>query len=310
MAHAAVHPDLAWRVRFLPPLGRILANPRGLAVARRVGLLGRGSPVDGVRVSSRELGGVPVRIYRPASAVTTSAPGLLWLHGGGLVMGSAALDDTHASEVARDLGVLVVSVDYRLAPEAPFPAALDDAHAAWRHLAAAPHELGVDVERLAVGGQSAGGGLAAALVQRIRDEGGPQPVAQWLLCPMLDDRTAARRELDDAGHLVWDNRLNRFGWRSYLGEEPGAEYLPVYAAPARCQDLRRLPPAWIGIGSVDLFLDEASTYADRLRAADVDVDIEVVDGAPHGFEAWARSTPVAREFLDTATRWLGRYLTG
>ena len=135
-------------------------------------------------------------------------------------------------------------------PEHPYPAALD-AHAAWTWLRG--HAA---AERIVVGGQSAGGGLAAALVQRLYDEG-ERPRAQWLFCPMLDDRTAARRGLDDAGHRVWDNRLNRFGWRAYLGTEPGAPGVPPYAVPARRDDVAGLPDTWIGVGDIDLFHDEA-----------------------------------------------------
>jgi acetyl esterase/lipase len=157
-----------------------------------------------------------------------------------------------------------------------------------------------------VGGKSAGGGLAAALVQRLRDEG-ERPLAQWLFCPMLDDRTGARRDLDARRHRGWDNRLNRVGWRAYLGREPGAEVVPHYAVPARRENLAGLPPTWIGVGDIDLFHDEDAEYARRLRAAGVDTTVHVVPGAPHGFESWAPDTGFTRVYLGTARKWLGSF---
>jgi acetyl esterase/lipase len=198
----------------------------------------------------------------------------------------------------------VVSAEYRLAPENPCPAAIDDCHTAWTWLRERAASLGVDPARVAVGGQSAGGGLAAALVQRLHDEVGPQPLAQWLFCPMLDDRTAARRDLDRVGHLVWNNRLNHFGWRAYLAAEPGVSKVPRYAVPARRGDLSGLPPAWIGVGDIDLFHDEDRAYAEQLRADGVETQFEVVPGGPHGFEAWGRDTEVGRTYLAAARTWL------
>ncbi|MCP2330201.1 alpha/beta hydrolase [Actinoalloteichus caeruleus] len=246
-----------------------------------------------------------VRVHRPHQVRSDAA--LLWIHGGGLVIGSAAQDDRFCAETARDLGITVVAAEYRLAPEHRHPAALDDCHAAWTWVRDHADELGVDTARIAVGGQSAGGGLAAALVQRLHDLDQGRPAAQWLLCPMLDDRTAARRHLDSLRHAVWDNRLNRFGWRSYLGVEPGAPDVPPGAVPARRADLRGLPATWIGVGDVDLFHTENRVYARRLRAAGVDTT-HVVRGAPHGFESWAAETRIAREFLAEARTWLDQRL--
>ncbi len=260
----------------------------------------------GVEVRERAGAGVRVRVYRPLGDASGAA--LLWLHGGGLIVGAPPMDDARCGAFARELGLTVVSVDYRLAPEHPFPAALDDARAAWGWLQDAAAGLGVDPARVAVGGASAGGGLAACLAQRLRDEGeahaatqpasqpAAQPAAQLLLYPMLDDRTAARRELDGAGHLVWHNRSNRAGWSAYLGRAPGAADLPTYAAAARSDDLRGLPPAWIGVGDLDLFWSEDRAYAERLERAGVDVTLHEVAGAPHGFDALAPGAPLARAF--------------
>jgi acetyl esterase/lipase len=264
--------------------------------------LARPVPREGVDVVDHAEAGVPVRVYRPQAAPSGGA--LLWLHGGGLIVGRPAMDDGRCVAWARELGVLVVSVGYRLAPEHPFPAALDDAHAAWTWLQGAAASSGVDPARVAVGGASAGGGLAACLAQRVRDAGGAQPAAQLLVYPMLDDRTAARRELDGAGYRVWTNRSNRAGWAAYLGREPGAREAPAYAAAARRGDLGGLPPAWIGVGALDLFLDEDRAYAARLEAAGVATELFEVPGAPHGFDALAPDVPLARAFLARQTAFL------
>jgi acetyl esterase/lipase len=259
--------------------------------------------VDGVRFQDLDADGTTVRVYRPESG--TSGAGLLWIHGGGYLTGLPAQNDRFCSITARDLGLVVVSVYYRLAPEAPFPAAITDCTDAWDWFQRSHADLGVDPARIAVGGQSAGAGLAACLVHRVHDLGGIQPCAQLLFCPMLDDRTAARTELDDLRHWVWNNRLNRFGWRAYLGHEPGQPAEP-YSVAARREDLHGLPPTWIGVGDIDLFHDEDTDYAQRLRAAGVECELDIVPGAPHGFEAWAETSPTAEEFVERARAWLGR----
>lgn len=260
--------------------------------------------------------GTGVRVFTPAGGGDGAA--LLWIHGGGLVIGSAAQDDAACAAIAAALDLVVVSVEYRLAPEHPFPIPLDDCLAAWRWLRRTAARRGIDPERLAIGGQSAGGGLAAALAQRLHDEGGVQPVAQWLFCPMLDDRTAARRELDGVGHYLWGNRANRAAWAAYLGAEPSeparlggpgghraaATDVPEYAVPARRAGLEGLPPAWIGVGDVDLFFEEDREYADDLRAAGVDCVLDIVEGAPHAFERIGARTPVGRDYLARAYDWL------
>ena len=264
-----------------------------------------GRRVEGVERRTIRDGDVRVRLYTPADP-TGSA--LLWIHGGGLVVGSARMDDRLCGETARQLGVTIVSVDYRLAPKHPYPAALGDCLAAWAWLAAHAGELAVDPDRVAVGGQSAGGGLAACLVQRLHDDGSAV-AAQWLFCPMLDDRTAAERAHDATGHHIWNNRSNLVGWSSYLGEAPGAASVPPYAVAARREDLSGLPPTWIYTSDIELFHDEDVAYARRLEAAGVEVTLEVVRAAPHGFEAWATDTPLAQALFANARDWLGARLS-
>lgn len=300
-----VAPELRSKMMTVP--APVIGSGIGRWMLRGVMKMMRGKAHAGVRVETRTAeGGVKLRVYTPEEGRTGAA--LLWIHGGGLVIGSAMQDDTFCADTARDLGLVIVSTAYRLAPDFPFPAALDDCHAAWTWLQHSAAALGIDPARVAIGGQSAGGGLAASLVQRIHDAGGVQPAAQWLFCPMLDDRTAARRELDTVGHFVWNNRSNRIGWSAYLGGAAGAGHVPDYAVPARRDDLRGLPPAWIGTGDIELFYDEDKAYAERLNAAGVNCALDVVAAAPHGFEALAPNTTVAQAYLSRARTWLGRAL--
>ena len=237
-----------------------------------------------------------LHVYEPETpAVELRGACVLWLHGGGFVTGSAARDHLTCSELARDLGVTVVSVDYRLAPAHRHPAALDDAASAARWLAGGGSP-GTDPTRVAVAGASAGGGLAAALVHRLHDEGPLSPVLQVLVYPMLDDRTLPGSGVDDP-RLVWTARSNRHGWRSLLGAEPGTPQVPVDAVPSRRADLTGLPPAWIGVGDADLFHDECVDHARRLARAGVRTELVVVHGMIHGADASALDTTTpTREF--------------
>jgi acetyl esterase/lipase len=260
---------------------------------------------------TREIVALPnalsARIFTPDGG--GRGPALLNIHGGGMVIGAPAQDDNHMIEIATKLDIVVISPTYRLAPEHPFPAPLDDCHTAWEWLQDAAPKRGIAPDRIAVGGQSAGGGLAAGLVQRLHDEGGVQPAAQWLFCPMLDDRTAARRELDQLRHYLWNNTSNRAGWRAYLSQDPGGPTTPVYAVPSRRTDLSGLPPTWIGAGDVELFYEEDRAYATALQTAGVDCTLDVVPGAPHAFEALAASTKLALDYKARAQQWLERSLT-
>ncbi len=298
-----VAPDLRARVtRFprialdRPVLGWIL-----LRIVRALQPLMRAKPVPGIRITTVRAASA-IRIHRPDDHRSPAA--LFWIHGGGYILGSPKQDDAHCGHVAAALGITVIAPAYRFAPEHAFPAPLDDLHAAWFWLLDQAGTLGIDPARIVIGGESAGGGLAAALVQRIHDEGGIQPIGQWLFCPMLDDRTAARRELDAARQFVWDNPLNAFGWRSYLGTEPGAPTAPAYAAPARREVLSGLPPAWIGVGSIDLFRDEDAAYAGRLKDAGVAMRFYEAPGGPHAFNKIAPEAAISRAFDADALDWL------
>lgn len=257
---------------------------------------------DGVSVSTVDVNGVRLRVYRPAER--KSDGGLFWIHGGGLMFGDARQDEALCAGTALELGITVVSVNYRFAPEHPFPAALDDVSAAWAATLDNAAHLPMNPDRIAVGGESAGGGLAASLAQRLMDEGGIQPVAQWLFAPMLDDRTAADESLDAIEHWVWNNKANRYAWNGYLAGRVGADTLPAYAAAARRDDVSGLPPAFIAFGDIELFAPECEAYAQALEGAGVRVRVDVVSGAPHGFENWARTTEPAQALLSRARQWL------
>ncbi|MFI1358724.1 alpha/beta hydrolase [Streptomyces sp. NPDC020898] len=303
-----VDPELRRAVARIPrmPIRRKWGRRVVRALVRR---RGPGAPVEGVGITDVDIDrGQGIRVYTPAGGGSGAA--LLWVHGGGYVIGDVVQDDAFCSATAHELGIVVVSTNYRLAPEHPFPAALDDAFAAWQWLRESAGKLGVDERRVVVGGASAGAGLAACLVQRLHDAGGSQPVGQWLFSPMLDDRTAARRELDQVQHRVWNNAANRTGWGAYLGAGSGDPRTPAYAVAARRADLRGLPPAWISVGDIDLFADECRAYAQRLREAGVDCAFDLVPGAPHGFEVWAPDTRIARGLLERSRGWLGARLTG
>ena len=299
-----VDPELRAATLKAPKLN--LENPVMLKLVGVGSAIMPGKRVDGVERRIVRERGLKLRVYVPDNP---SGAGLLWIHGGGLVLGAAAMDDVLCGETARQTGVTIVSVDYRLAPRHPYPAAIDDAHAAWLWMQRRLNELGLDADRIAIGGQSAGGGLAASLVQRVHDEGGAI-AAQWLFCPMLDDRTAVDRARDGVDHFVWSNRSNLVGWSSYLGSAIGSVTLPPYAAAARRDDVSGLPPTWMYTSDIELFHDEDLAYAQRLESAGVDTTLEVVSGAPHGFEAWAADSVLARDIVAKARTWLGAQLAG
>ena len=290
------HPDLAFG-RWIPPVS---IGPRLAGMANKPRRNATETPED-LLIDDLEVPGpagapdVKVRVIRPRT-LKGSAPALLWLHGGGMVIGANTDDDATNFAFARTLGITVVSVGYRLSPEAKAPAALDDAYAALSWLVANAVERGVDPERIAVGGHSAGGGLAAGLVLLAHDRGVLRPAFQLLIYPMIDDRTVTRTDLDTRNVRVWTPRSNRYGWTSYLPQAPGSPDVSQYAAPARRENLSGLPPAWIGVGSLDLFYDEDVAYAAGLATAGVPCELEVVEGAFHGFDALFPKKQVSRAF--------------
>jgi acetyl esterase/lipase len=241
---------------------------------------------------------VRVRWYRP-SEVDGPVPCVVWLHGGAYIMGTLDENDDRLDRMVSELGCAVVSVDWRLAPEHPYPAGLDDAETVWRAVSGDAASFGVDPARLVVGGASSGAALAAALCLRLRDNRSAQPVLQLLIYPMLDDRerTASIKASADPGHWgLWHLAANRLCWAAYLGPLAGTA-VPPTAAPARARNLRGLAPAFVAVGDVDAFLDEDIDYATRLARAGVPTELHVYPGVIHGGFGPRPRTPRTAQLL-------------
>ena len=245
---------------------------------------------------------VPVRVHRAKRAAGV-LPCIYSMHGGGYVIGSNVMEDPLFDVLCPKLDVVGVSVEYRLAPETPYPGPLEDCYQGlrWTHEHAA--ELGIDPDRIGVRGISAGGGLAAALALLARDRGEVPVAFQLLDSPMLDDRQRTASSRQD-GLPVWSRGSNTFGWKSYLGELYGRDDVPATAAPARADDLSGLPPAFVSVGAVDGFRDEDVDYALRLNEAGVPAELHVYPGACHGFNQLAPDAPVSKQCNRDAEEWL------
>lgn len=290
---AEVHPELAG-VRRLPAIPYNRLTVRLFNSLKMKGM----TSTDEVEIITLTVPGpegapeIELRIFRPRRLVAP-APALFWVHGGGMVIGSPEQDDRTNAADAAELGIVVAAVRYRLAPKHPHPAPTEDAYAGLRGFIAHAKELGVDVSRIAIGGASAGGGIAAAVALMAHDRGGPALKFQLLVYPMIDDRTLLR---PDTKRYVWTTKANRFGWTSLVGPGVTGPDVSPYAAPSRRQDLSGLPPAWIGVGELDLFYDEDLEYARRLREAGVPCQLDTVPGAFHGFNALFPKAQVSRDF--------------
>jgi acetyl esterase/lipase len=255
------------------------------------------SPAWAKRLVPGMAGNPPVTVYVINSTPGAKRPAILHTHGGGFVSGSASDMLADLQRLALELNCTIVTVDYRLAPETTYLGSTKDTYAALEWLHNQASSLGVDASRIAVMGESAGGGHAALLALKAREIGKIALVAQILIYPMLDDRTGTvTTPPAPIGTIIWNAQKNRFGWQSFLGQAPGTAQVPVEAVPARCQDLSGLAPAFIGVGSVDLFVDEDIAYAHRLIDAGVPTQLEVVPGAFHGFDGIGATTGVAKDF--------------
>ncbi len=278
----------------------MMAIPQPYERSGRVGLEERHVPAD--RPGDPD---VVIRISRPLDA-TGPIPGVVWLHGGGLVMGTATREDARFEVWCQRHGIVGVAVEYRLAPETPFPGPLEDCHAALAYVHAHAAELGIDPTRIGIGGNSAGGGLAAALALLARDRASVPVAFQLLVYPMIDDRMVTPSSSWEVP--VWPPASNRFGWNAYLPGTAGTADVPAHAAPARATDLRGLPPALVLVGALDGFLDEDIDYAARLLRAGVPTELHVYPGAPHGFDLITPHTAVARRARRDAEAWLSAQL--
>ena len=287
-----------WNVRLFQWLTRLMPRPK----------IHGDIQIEQVAVQSSNANhSIRLRIYKPV-AITSPSPVLFWIHGGGFIIGSVQMDDAYLILLAQELGIRIVSVDYRLAPDHPFPTPLDDCYCAlkWTHDHAG--QLGIDPGLIAVGGASAGGGLAATLVQFAHDRGEVHPVFQLLVYPMLDDRSTVRLNVPNKNLLTWTQENNRLGWESYLRQPCGMDETLPYAVAARRNDLAGLPPAWIGVGTLDLFYEEDVAYAKRLQVCGVDCELVIVPGAFHGFDGFDHTLPVVRAFRNSQMKALRKYL--
>lgn len=286
-----VDPDLLPGLALVPPLVLSTSSlPLIRASAIQAAAAGVALPPVGVVRSEHRIAGMDgapdVRLIIYAGGdPSRRRPLLLHIHGGGYILGSPEMNDTRNASIALDLGCIVASVDYRLAPETPFPGGLNDCYAALLWLARNADRIGIDPDRIAVAGESAGGGLAAALGLMARDRKEVQIAFQMLVYPMLDRRTALKSGSNPfTGEYVWTRDSNSFGWAAYLGDLMTANAVPYLASPAEAPDLSGLPPTFISVGALDLFLDEDIRLAYGLLRAGIPTELHVYPGAFHGFD--------------------------
>lgn len=247
---------------------------------------------------------VAIRVHRPVNQ-SEPLPCIFWIHGGGYILGSYLADDLRFDTWCRTLNCVGVSVEYRLAPETPYPGPLEDCYAALAWVAKQAADLRIDPAHIGIGGGSAGGGLAAGLALLVRDRGEIPITFQLLVYPMIDHR---RVTVSSTWQVpIWPPASNEFGWNAYLGSLAGGD-VPIYAAPTGATDLTRLPPAFITVGALDGFLDEDIDYAQRLSHAGVPTDLRVYPGAPHGFDSLLPGTALARRARRDIDDWLARVL--
>jgi acetyl esterase/lipase len=298
----ALDPEIREAVRDIPDF---VFSAETVPIMRQNGVF---TPVDSPDIERTELttaseGRVRMTVLRPRDAAG-DLPVLYWMHGGGMVIGNRYMDDARLGAWCRLLSCVCVSVEYRLAPEAPYPLPLDDCDEGLRYVVDHTGDLGIDPRRIGVGGRSAGGGLAAALALRWRDRTDNPLAFQYLEYPMLDDRMDTPSSKLD-GLPLWSRESNGFGWRAYLGDRSGTDQVPQDAAPSRAIELAGLPPTFITVGTADCLRDEAIDFAARLCRADVLTELHVYAGAVHGFDMFADCAVVrcaARDSVD----WLAR----
>ena len=235
------------------------------------------------------------RIYLPEN-ISGSRPGMLWIHGGGYILGDLEGDDNNIARMSVNTGCVIISTNYRLAPENPFPAPVEDCYAALKYMIKNAENLGIDKSRVAIGGGSAGGGLAAGLAILARDRGEIDIIFQLLIYPMIDDRNITPSSHSITDPRTWDRDKNIFAWNAYLGNSKEGSNVSPYAAAARARDLSGLPPAYIAVGELDLFLDEDIEYAQRLLQSGVSTELHVYPGATHGFDS-ILTAEVSKRFI-------------
>ena len=309
-----VDPELRWLVEALPDI-ELTAELLPMARAQPMQLPPQPDATTTVSKDVLRVAGpagapdIELLVYRPVDA-HGELPCIYHVHGGGYVMGSARDEEIILRPFAAELGCVVIDVEYRLAPETQFPGNIEDCYAGLAWLCRNASSLEVDARRIGLMGESAGGGLSAALALLARDRGDIALAFQVLVYPMLDDRTCASADPHPyTGEFVWTPANNRFGWSCLLGVEPGSDGVSPYAAAARATDLTGLPPTFISTAALDLFLEEDLDYARRLLRAGVPVELHVYPGAYHGYDFFT-TAEVGVESRRVMMRYLRRALHG
>lgn len=309
-----VDPELLPFVDAMPG-GSVTAENLAVVRASRKAMLAALPPFpDTVLVEERYIPGpagapdIRTKLYRRKQGAALR-PAILHLHGGGYITGEPEFMGPQCALWADSLDAVIVAPAYRLGPETSYPGNVEDAYAALAWMVKHAAELGIDTTRIAVAGESAGGGLAAALALLVRDRGEYSFCHQQLIFPMIDDRTAIRKDLSPMfGEFAWNNGSNLFGWTALLGHAPGGEGVSPYAAAARAETLKGLPPTFIATGALDLFTEENLEYARRLMADGVPVELHVYPGAPHAFMSYTKAR-VSRDYMRDALSALARGLS-
>lgn len=264
-----------------------------------------------LKAPSSEGHDIDLRVMRPSRASGETGgklPLFFWVHGGGYVMGTAQQGDMFTLNAAQGLGCFAASVEYRLSPETAYPGPLEDCYEGLKYLLDNAAALNIDTDKVVIGGVSAGGGLAAGLALLVRDRGLCEPLGQVLIYPMIDDTNVAPPSDSAPDTLVWSRSFNAFGWQSYLGDLYGQADVPIYAAPARAKDLSGLPPTYMPVGDLDLFLDENIRYARKLTQAGVPLHFHIVPGAFHGFNGFVAGAPVSQAINAETFGFVGKLL--
>ncbi|MFF0430048.1 alpha/beta hydrolase [Streptomyces sp. NPDC004520] len=314
IARPALDPELHELLSDMPLMSElspdVLAHLRGLPSAPVESLLAhRQADRRDVTVPAEDGALIPLSVFSPVNTDrTTAAPCVYWMHGGGMVMGDRFAQIDIPLEWLDEFGAVVVSVDYRLAPEATGTALVEDCYQGLLWIAGHATELGIDPTRIVVAGASAGGGLAAGVTLLARDRGTPAIAAQMLICPMLDHRNTSTSSRQYAGTPgVWTRQMNEFGWRSLLGGLSDDE-VPEYVSPALATDLSGLPTTYVDTGSAEVFRDEDTDYATRIWAAGGQAELHVWAGGFHGFDALYPQAHISATARRTRTDWLARVL--
>lgn len=307
-----IDPELKELLAVFPPLDldNVQATRDGMAAVAVPATINEQILVTNKMIQGPEEGvALRIRIYQPKEQ-SEIYPAMVWIHGGGYVLGAPEGDDLLCQRFVTDAKCVVVSVDYRLAPEHPYPVPLEDCYTALKWMADHADELKIDNLRIGIAGASAGGGLTAALALLTRDRNYPKLSFQMPLYPMIDDRNNTPSSLEITGHMIWNHSLNQKGWEMYLNGENGSDNVPKYAAAARADDLTGLPFTYTCVGQLDPFRDETLQYVTKLCQAGVDVEFHLYPGCYHGFESLVPTAAVSlravTEYVEAAKYVLNR----